>query len=89
MIQIRTTAESAIAQLCAELGATAVGGVERTQILAAQLDLRRNLGRFQSAFFESLNEKVRHDLEPRSDSRGRLAATNWQSLSLVDDTPSV
>ena len=86
MIQIRTTAESAITQLCAELGATAVGGVERTQILAAQLDLRRNLGRFQSAFFESLNEKVRHDLEPRSDSRGRLAATNWQSLSLVDDT---
>ena len=85
MIQIRTTAASVATRVCDELGATTVAGAERPLILAAQHDLRRNLGRFQSAFQDALNEKVRHELEPRTESKSRLAATNWQSLSLVDD----
>jgi hypothetical protein len=86
MIQLRTTAATVATRVSEELAATTSSGAERIAVLAAQQDLRRNLGRFQSAFHDALQEKVRHELEPRLDSKARPAATNWQSLSLVDDS---
>jgi hypothetical protein len=86
LIQLRTTAATAAARVGEELAATTSSGAERIAVLSAQQDLRRNLGRFQSTFLEALQEKVRHELEPRLDSKARPAATNWQSLSLVDDS---
>jgi len=86
LIQIRTTAATVAARVSEELAATASSGVERTLVLAAQQDLRRNLGRFQSTFHDALQEKVQQELEPRVESKGRAAATNWQSLTLVDDS---
>ena len=53
---------------------------------AAQIDLRRNMAVFQSAFHEALREKVGEQLSPRSDSRRKLDTADWQSLSLVEDS---
>ena len=86
LTQLRTTAATVAARVGEELAATTSSGVERIAVLAAQQDLRRNLGRFQSTFLEALQEKVRHALEPRPGSKAPPAATNWQSLSLVDDS---
>ena len=59
---------------------------ERDLLVAAQSDLRRNTGSFHRAFADGLLEKVRLDLAPRTDGRRSLASTDWQTLSLVDDS---
>src|SRR5664279_1707204 len=58
---------------------------ERDQIGAAQMELRRNLGSFQSVFFEALREKVARELTPRVDNKRKLESADWQTLSLVDE----
>jgi hypothetical protein len=64
--------------------ATRVG--ERDILLAAQIDLRRKMNAFHLSFSKLLMDKVQEEIVPRGGDRRRtLAATDWHSLSLVED----
>jgi hypothetical protein len=86
--QIRTTASSVADRTSENLGVIAQSAqriAERDLMIAAQFDLRRNMGQFQSAFQRTLGDKVRQELGMQPTGRRTLAATDWQSLSLVED----
>ncbi len=85
---IRTAATSAATHVAENLTVLAQGSLkisERDQIILTQQELRRNLGSFQNAFFESLREKVIKEIQPRVDNKRKLESADWQSLSLVDE----
>src|SRR6478752_2734280 len=85
---IRTAASSAAMRVAENLtvaAQTATKISERDQLAATQAELRRNVGTFQSAFFESLREKVAKDIAPRVDQKRKLESADWQTLSLVDE----
>ena len=85
---IRTAAASAAMRVAENLTLAAQNATkisERDQLAAAQQELRRNLGTFQNAFFESLREKVSKDVVPRVDQKRKLESADWQTLSLVDE----
>ncbi|MDQ6639387.1 MAG: DUF1631 domain-containing protein, partial [Pseudomonadota bacterium] len=85
---IRTAAASAAMHVVENLTAaaqTATKISERDQLVTAQQELRRNLGSFQNAFFESLREKVAKEIAPRVDHKRKLESADWQTLSLVDE----
>ena len=70
------------------LGIAAVSASNNTQrqsFLSAQFDLRRRLPAFNLAFSKTLREKVLADVEPSFSQSRSIAATDWQSLSLVGD----
>ncbi len=86
--QIRTTASSVADRTSESLGLLAQSSqriAERDLMIAAQFDLRRNMAQFQSVFQRTLGDKVRQDLGTQPTQRKTLAATDWQSLSLVED----
>ena len=88
--QIRTTVSSVADRTSESLGVLSQSAqriAERDLMIAAQFDLRRNMGQFQSVFQRTLGDKVRQELgsQPNPSSRRTLAATDWQSLSLVED----
>jgi len=88
MIQIRTAASAAAMRVAEHFTALAQNTTrigERDQIIATQLDLRRNLGAFQGALHEALRERVTKELAPRVDAKRRLESADWQTLSLVDE----
>jgi hypothetical protein len=88
MNQIKLTVTSAVDRASGALGVQAVSAArtsERDALTAAQFDLRRNIGIFHRVVGDVLREKVDHQLTPREAGRRPLAATDWQSLSLVDD----
>jgi hypothetical protein len=88
MNQIRTAAGSAAMRVADNLTVAAQNATkisERDQIITTQQELRRNLGSFQNAFFESLREKVMKELAPRVDNKRKLESADWQTLSLVDE----
>ncbi len=85
---IRTAATSAATHVAENLTVLAQASLkisERDQIILTQQELRRNLGSFQNAFFDSLREKVIKELQPRPDNKRKLESADWQSLSLVDE----
>ena len=85
---INTTAASVadrVSDLLGTLSLSATKTKERDSLLAAQFDLRRNMANFHVTFREQLRDGISKDLAPRADGRRRLEATDWQSLSLVDD----
>jgi hypothetical protein len=85
---IRTTAGSVadrISDLLGTMSKTSTRTADRDLMLATQFELRRNMVSFQAVFKNVLHEKVMEELVPRDDVRRRQAATDWQSLSLVDD----
>jgi len=85
---INTTVASAadrVSDLLGTLSISATKTAERDALLAAQFDLRRNMANFHLVFRDQLREGISKDLAPRADGRRRLEATDWQSLSLVDD----
>jgi hypothetical protein len=85
---IRTAATSAathVAEHLTILAQNAIKIAERDQIILTQQELRRNLGSFQNAFYESLREKVGKEIQPRVDNKRKLESADWQSLSLVDE----
>ena len=85
---IRTAATSAATHVAENLTVLAQGSLkisERDQIILTQQELRRNLGSFQNAFFDSLREKVIKEIQPRPDNKRKLESADWQSLSLVDE----
>ena len=59
---------------------------EREVLNSARFELRRNLASMHLAFDQELNKRVTEDLTPRDEPKRTLAATNWQSLSLVDES---
>ncbi len=88
--QIRTTVSSVADRTSESLGVLAQSALriaERDLMIAAQFDLRRNMGQFQSVFQRTLGDKVRQEMgtQPNPSARRTLAATDWQSLSLVED----
>ncbi len=86
---IRTTAATVATRVCESLGVTAAAATkvtERDAITSAQQDLRRNLGTFQSTFYEALRVKVNEELAPRTEARRKLGSADWQTLSLVEDS---
>ncbi len=74
-----------VSDLLGTLSISATKTSERDALLAAQFDMRRNMAAFHLAFRDTLRECITKDLAPRADGRRRLEATDWQSLSLVDD----
>ncbi|MEO8310590.1 MAG: DUF1631 family protein [Caldimonas sp.] len=85
---IRTAVASAAMRVAENLGVAAQAATkisERDQLAVAQQELRRNLGSFQNAFFESLREKVAKDVAPRVDHKRKLESADWQTLSLVGE----
>ncbi len=74
-----------VSDLLGTLSISATKTADRDALLAAQFDLRRNMAAFHMAFRDQLRESIARDLTPRADGRRRLEATDWQSLSLVDD----
>ncbi len=87
--QIRTSVASAAERVSESLGVMAQGSgriSERDLLISSQFDLRRNMGGFHRSFADSLRDKVEQDLAPRIDKRRALSSTDWQSLSLVDDS---
>ncbi len=87
--QIRTSVASAAERVSESLGVMAQGSgriSERDLLISSQFDLRRNMGGFHRSFADSLRDKIEQDLAPRIDKRRALSSTDWQSLSLVDDS---
>jgi len=85
---IRTAAASAAMHVAEHLNVLAQVATkisDRDQLMTAQQELRRNLGSYQNAFYESMREKVVKELAPRVDTKRRLESADWQTLSLVDE----
>lgn len=59
---------------------------ERELLSATQFELRRNMNLLQSVFATEMGTRINQELAPRETGRRRLAETDWQSLSLVDDS---
>ena len=88
MNQIQTTAAAVADRVSDMLGTMAESStriIERDLMLLARVDLLRNIASFHAAFRDVLRDKVNGDLAPHGTSRRPLAATDWQSLSLVDE----
>jgi len=59
---------------------------ERDLLASAQFELRHNMHVLQGVFATEMNARIHQDLAPRDEFRRKQAETNWQSLSLVDDS---
>ncbi len=88
MNQVKVTA-AAVAERVSEILGTMARSTtritERDQMLSAQQDLQRNMAAFHRVFKEVLRERMDQELAPRLPTKRALAATDWQSLSLVED----
>ena len=86
---IKATVTSVAERTAESLGVVAQSSSrvsERDLLYSAQFELRRNLNGFQRVFGAELHDKVARELYPREDTRRKLAAVDWQTLSLVDDS---
>ena len=89
MTQIKATATSTAQRVAESLGAQAQSSSrisERDLLNAVHFDLRRNMNTFHQVFGTELRDKVAADISPRPDPARKLAAADWQTLSLVDDS---
>jgi Protein of unknown function (DUF1631) len=88
MNQVKVTA-AAVAERVSEILGTMARSTtrpnEREHMLSAQQDLQRNMAVFHRVFKEVLRERMDQELAPRQSTKRALAATDWQSLSLVED----
>lgn len=85
---VKATAQAVAERVASGLGVqsqSATRIIERDLLLATQIDLRRKMNTFLLAFGKALIDKVQEDLVPRNDPRRRQQATDWQSLTLVED----
>ena len=88
MSQIQTTAAAVadrVSDMLSTMAESSTRIIERDLMLLARVDLLRNIASFHAVFRDELHQKVHADLSPRGTTRRNLAATDWQSLSLVDD----
>ncbi|MES2991618.1 MAG: DUF1631 family protein [Pseudomonadota bacterium] len=87
--QLRTTMTAVTTELSESLGTAPQAGQPPGDLAlqnAARFDLRRNKVAMLAAFDQTLNERVAQELKPREESKRSFAATNWQSLTLVDES---
>ena len=85
---IRTTVTAVAQRVSDVLGTMSLSATrvaERDQFLAAQFELRRHLPVFQVEFTNALRQRVERETGPRHEGLRKPAATDWQSLSLVED----
>ena len=86
--QIQTTAAAVadrVSDMLSTMAESSTRITERDLMLLARVDLLRNIASFHAVFREALHQKVHGDLLPRGAARRQQAATDWQSLTLVDD----
>ncbi len=89
MNQIKATATSTAQRVSESLAVLAQSTsriAERDLLNAVQFDLRRNMNTFHQVFGDELRDRVSADISPRPDPSRKLAAADWQTLSLVDDS---
>jgi len=89
MHHIKTTTAGVADRVSDHLGLLASAAVrifDRDALVNAQLDLRRHMSTYVLVFGDTLSKRVTRELNPRGESGRSLAETDWQSLSLVDDS---
>ncbi|HKX39591.1 MAG TPA: DUF1631 family protein, partial [Burkholderiaceae bacterium] len=88
MNQIKATAATVAERVADTLGlmsrsATRIS--ERDLMNSAQFELRRNMGPFLLALRDTLRERIDRELRPTEEVKRGLAATDWHTLTLVED----
>lgn len=86
---IKTTTSGVADRVSDHLGLLASAAArifDRDALVNAQLDLRRHMSTFVLVFADTLSKKVTRELNPGHEPGRSLAETDWQSLSLVDDS---
>ncbi|HWH81095.1 MAG TPA: DUF1631 family protein [Burkholderiaceae bacterium] len=89
MSQIRATLIEVARELSDTMGTVPQAhqsGSERELLNSARFELRRALPALHQAFDTALAERVTKELRPRAEAIRTLAATDWQSLTLVDES---
>ena len=98
--QLRNALDAAVSQIRATLTAVAArvsnnlvvmsqssGRIaERDLLNSTHFELRRNIGPLNQTFADELDKRIGQELAPREDAKRSLAAADWQTLSLVDDS---
>ncbi|MEP7299079.1 MAG: DUF1631 family protein [Burkholderiales bacterium] len=79
------TVAGRVSETLAAQGQSSTRIAERDLLASTQFELRRNMGMLQNVFAAEMSTRIKQELEPRGEGRRRLAETDWQSLSLVDD----
>lgn len=85
---IRTTTAAVADRVATHLGILASSAsriAERDALVTAQLDLRRNMSTYVLVLGDTLSKRVAREINPQIEASRKLAETDWQSLSLVDD----
>lgn len=89
MHHIKTTTATVADRVSDHLGVLASAAtriLDRDALVNAQLDLRRHMSTFVLVFADTLAKRVTRELSPNRETGRSLAETDWQSLSLVDDS---
>jgi Protein of unknown function (DUF1631) len=87
--QIRATLLAVAGRVAETLGTMSQSSTriaERDLMNTAQFELRRHMGQLNQVFAESLGRRIDSELSPREAAKRTLAAADWQTLSLVDDS---
>ncbi len=85
---IRTTTTAVADRVATHMGVLAAAAnriFDRDALVNAQLDLRRNMSTYVLVLGDTLSKRVTREINPGAQPGRRLADTDWQSLSLVDD----
>ncbi|KQV93383.1 hypothetical protein ASC87_27135 [Rhizobacter sp. Root1221] len=85
---MRTTTAAVADRVATHLGILASGAqrvFERDLLINAQLDLRRNMSNYVLTLGDTLSKRVAREVSPQHEPSRKLAETDWQSLSLVND----
>ncbi|MEY4561426.1 MAG: hypothetical protein RLZZ618_703 [Pseudomonadota bacterium] len=85
---IRTTTASVAERVATHMGVLAAAAnriFDRDALVNAQLDLRRNMSTYVLVLGDTLAKRVTRELNPDNQPGRKLADTDWQSLSLVQD----
>ncbi len=89
MNHIKTTTAGVADRVGDHLGLLASAAArifDRDALVNAQVDLRRHMSTFVLVFADTLSKRVTRELNPGHEPGRTLAETDWQSLSLVDDS---
>ncbi|WOB07347.1 DUF1631 family protein [Piscinibacter gummiphilus] len=89
MHHIKTTTATVADRVSDHLGVLASAATrifDRDALINTQLDLRRHMSTFVLVFADTLAKRVTRELSPNRETGRSLAETDWQSLSLVDDS---
>ena len=87
--EVQKTVASVAERVAESLGVSAQTSSrisERDMLISAQFDLRRNASEFRRVFDAELQERLAREVSPRQESGRKLAAADWLTLSLVDDS---